>query len=63
MIEELKKALYFRSKKKRKRFFIWKKTKNIIWQTNTANQGKGPYNFYLINDRKLILEDSNGKIL
>ena len=35
----------------------------IMWQTNTANKGKGPYNFYLTNDKKLILEDSNGDIL
>ena len=40
-----------------------KKTKNIIWQTNTANKGKGPYNLHLTNDKILILEDSNRKIL
>ena len=36
---------------------------NILWQTNTSNQGIGPYNFHLTNDKLLILEDSNGKIL
>ena len=40
-----------------------KKTNKIIWETKTSNQGVGPYNFHLTNDKKLILEDSNGKIL
>ena len=40
-----------------------KNTKKIVWQTNTANKGKGPYNFHLTNDKILILEDSEGKIL
>ena len=39
------------------------KTKKIIWQTNTANKGKGPYNLHVTNDKILILKDSNGKIL
>ena len=39
------------------------KTKKIIWQTKTANKGKGPYNLHLTNDKTLILQDSNGKIL
>ena len=43
--------------------FYEEKTNNIIWQTNTTNQGKGPYNFYLTNDKILILEDSTGKII
>ena len=37
--------------------------KAIMWQTNTANKGIGPYNFYLTNNKELILEDSTGKIL
>ena len=39
------------------------KTKNIIWQTNTENKGNGPYDFYLTNDRRLILQDVNGNTL
>ena len=40
-----------------------KKTNIIVWQSNTANQGTGPYNLRLTNERKLILEDSTGKII
>ena len=35
----------------------------IMWQTYTANKGVGPYNFYLTNNKELILEDATGKIL
>ena len=36
---------------------------NPLWTTNTANKGTGPYNLHLTNEKKLILEDSTGKIL
>ena len=50
--------------KKNGNVILYQKNDNkILWQTNTANQGKGPYNFHLTNDKILILEDSNGKIL
>lgn len=35
----------------------------IIWQSNTANKGVGPYNLELTNDRQLLLTDSKGDIL
>ena len=44
-------------------FYSKKNPNNILWTTNTANKGKGPYNLYLTNDKKLILEDSNKEIL
>ena len=40
-----------------------KNTNYIAWQSNTANNGTGPYNLHLTNDKKLILEDSTGKII
>ena len=43
--------------------FYEKNTNEIIWQTNTANKGIGPYNFRLTNDKTLILEDSTEKII
>ena len=30
---------------------------------NTADKGKGPYNIYLTNNKELILEDADDKIL
>ena len=53
----------FEIKKNGNVIFYEKKTNKIIWQTNTANKGNGPYNFYITNDKILILEDSNGKII
>ena len=44
-------------------FYSKKNPNNILWQTDTANRGKGPYKLSLTNDKILILEDSNGEII
>ena len=52
-------------KKKNVNLILYSKNNpnNILWQTNTANKGKGPYNLHLTNDKKLMLEDSNEEII
>ena len=62
--EKSKKGPYILEVKKNGNvIFYEEKTNKIIWTTNTANKGTGPYNFYLSNNRELILEDSNKNII
>ena len=64
MEEQLKKGPFVLEVKKNGNVILYEdKTKNIIWQTNTANKGIGPSYFYITNNKNLILEDSNKKIL
>ena len=35
--------------------------KNVLWSSNTAGIGVGPYNLSLIKDGNLVLSDSKGK--
>ena len=57
------KAPYVLEVKKNGNIILYhKKTGNIFWQSNSDYKGTGPYNLRLTNERKLILEDSTGKI-
>jgi len=37
--------------------------KNVLWSSNTAGIGVGPYNLSLYKDGNLVLSDSKGKTL
>ena len=51
--------------KKNGNLILYRKKDNYyLWQSNTNTPGvKGPFNLHLRNDKVLVLEDSNGKIL
>ncbi len=36
---------------------------SIVWQSNTAGKGTGPYDIEISNDKSLILKDSTGKVI
>ena len=38
-------------------------TKDILWQSNTKNIGKAPYEFVLLDDRNLVIRDSTKYVI
>ena len=65
MVEESEKGPYVLEVKTNGNVILYPKNNpnNPLWTTNTANKGKGPYNLHWTNEKKLILEDSTGRIL